>query len=112
MARETAYSACRDCAQPGFGGPGESRFTAFDSLCQGDLCRDPGAPQVSINLANLTLFLRVSDLAFGGPSPALALERSYNQDDTQSGPFGIGWSFNLGESIAKTSDGTLVLRRG
>ena len=43
--RTTAFSACRDCSQPGFGGPGENRFTAYDSAGGG----------VFVNLSNLTL---------------------------------------------------------
>ena len=105
-------SACRDCAQPGFGGPAENRFTAYDALCRGAACREPGFPQVFINAANLTLFVRVTDLAFGGPAPALVLEHSFNGDDTRGGVLGIGWSFSLGDSITTDSDGSLVLRRG
>jgi YD repeat-containing protein len=108
----TAHSACRDCAQPGFGGPSENRFTAYDSICRGDACRVAGFPQVLVNTSNLTLFVHVTDLAFGGPAPALALDRSYNLDDTHAGPFGPGWSFNLGESLTPDTDGSLVLRRG
>jgi YD repeat-containing protein len=105
-------SACKDCAQSGFGGPGENRFTAYDSLCRGTACRDSGFPQVFVNAANLTLFVRVTDLVFGGPDPALTLEHSFNMDDNGSGVLGIGWSFSLGDSITTNPDGTLVLRRG
>ena len=110
--RVAAPGACRDCAQPGFGGPAENRFTPFDAICRGVACRDAGYPQVYINAASLTLFVRVTDLAFGGPAPALALERSFNMEDTRSGAFGIGWSFNLGDTLTPDSDGSLVLRRG
>jgi len=112
MVHSTARGACRDCAQPGFGGPFENRFTAYDSIYRGDVCRDAGFPQVSVNTSNLTLFVRITDLAFGGPPPALSLDRSYNLDDTHAGPFGPGWSFNLGESLTPDTDGSLVLRRG
>ena len=105
-------SACRDCAQPGFGGPAENRFTAYDALCRGAACREPGFPQVFVNTANLTLFVRVTDLAFGGPAPALDLEHSFNGDDTRSGALGNGWSFSLGDTITTDTDGSLVLRRG
>ena len=104
-----AHSACRDCAQPGFGGPGENRFTAFDPICRGEFCREPGFPQVFVNASNLTLFVRVSDLAFGG---GFAIERSFNMDDARSGPFGPGWSFNLGDTVTAEGDGSIVLRRG
>src|SRR5437667_329645 len=57
-----AFTACRDCALPGLGGPAENRFTAFDSLCRTAACREAGVPQVSVNLSNLTLFVRVTDL--------------------------------------------------
>jgi len=100
--RTTAQSACRDCAQPGFGGPAENRFTAYDVVGAGN-------PQVYVNLSNLALYLRATDLAFGG---GFALERSYNMDDTSAGPFGIGWAFNLGETLTADADGNLVLRRG
>ena len=112
MVQTTAHAACRDCAQAPFGGPGENRFTAYDSICHGDACRDTGFPQVFVNASNLSLFVRVTDLVFGGPAPALSLERSYNLDDTHSGPFGPGWSFNLAETLTPAGDGSLVLRRG
>ena len=111
MVQNTARSGCRDCAQPPFGGPAENRFTAYDAICHGDACRDTGFPQVSVNLSNLTLFVRVTDLAFGGAAP-LTLERSYNSDDPHTGPFGPGWSFNLAENLTPDPDGALVLRRG
>ena len=106
------FSACRDCAQTGFGGPGENRFTPYDALCRGAACRDAGFPQVFVNAANLTLFVRTTLLAFGGPAPALTLEQSFNMDDTRGGVLGIGWSFGLGDTLTADADGTLVLRRG
>ncbi len=96
--RTTARSACRDCAVSGFGGPAENRFTAYDAAGAG----------VWVNLSNLTVFARATDLAFDG----FALERSFNQDDTRVGPFGPGWTSNLGDSLTVDADGTVVLRRG
>jgi len=110
--RTTAPGACRDCAQMPWGGPGQNPYTAYDTFCRGDACGDPGYPQVSVNLANLTLFIQVTDLALGGPGTPFTLVRSYNSDNTQAGPFGIGWSFSLGDSLTTASDGTLVLARG
>jgi YD repeat-containing protein len=104
-----AFTACRDCAQPPLGGPAENRFIAFDNLCATAACRDAGVPQVSVNLSNLTLFVRVTDLAFGG---GFAIDRSFNQDSSAASAFGPGWSFNLGESIATGSDGGIRLLRG
>jgi YD repeat-containing protein len=106
------FGACQDCAQTGFGGPGENRFTAYDALSKGIVSRDAGFPQVFVNTANLTLFVRIADLAFGGPAPALTLEHSFNMDDTRGGMLGTGWSFSLGDTITTDPDGTLVLRRG
>ncbi|HXA51277.1 MAG TPA: DUF6531 domain-containing protein, partial [Candidatus Acidoferrum sp.] len=94
------------------GGPTENRFTAYDAICKGAACRDAGFPQLFVNAANLTLFVRVTDLAFGGPAPALALEQSFNMDDTGTGVLGAGWSFSLGDSLTPDTDGSLVLRRG
>ena len=108
----SGWSACRDCAQSGFGGPSENRFTPYDAVCRGPACRDAGFPQVFVNAANLTLFVRIADLAFGGPAPTLTLEHSFNMDDTRGGMLGIGWSFSLGDTITTDPDGTLVLRRG
>ncbi len=105
------YGACRDCAPAALGGPAENRFTAYDSLCAGESCRTPGVPQVFVNLANLSLYVQVTDLVFGGPAPGLSLDRSFNMDDTRPGPFGVGWSSTLGESLIRDSDGTLLLRR-
>ena len=110
--RGSGFSACRDCAQTSFGGPGENRFTRYDALCKGSACRDAGFPQVFVNAANLTLFVRVTDLDFGGPAPALTLEHSFNGDDSHGGMLGIGWSFSLGDTLTTDPDGTLVLRRG
>ena len=110
--RTTAQGACRDCAQVGAGGPTVNAFTAYDSLCQGTACAVSGLPQVFVNTANLTLFVRVADLGFGGPSPSLVLERSFTSDDAHSGVFGAGWSFNLAETLTVETDGTLTLRRG
>jgi YD repeat-containing protein len=90
----------------------ENRFTAYDAVCRGAACRDAGFPQIFVNAANLTLFVRITDLTFGAPAPALTLEQSFNMDDTRSGVLGIGWSFSLGDSLATDPDGTLVLRRG
>ncbi len=109
--RTAAQGACRDCAAAGFGGPGDNRFAAYDAICRGDRCLEAGFPQISVNLSNLTLYIRVTDLAFGGPSPAFSLDRSYNQDDTRPGPFGTGWSFSLGDSLTSNPDGSQVLRR-
>jgi YD repeat-containing protein len=67
---------------------------------------------VSVNLANLTLFVRITELAFGGPAPALALDQAFNQDDSSSGALGIGWSFSLGDRVVTESDGSLTLHRG
>jgi YD repeat-containing protein len=64
---------------------------------------------VSVNLSNLTLFVRVTDLAFGG---GFTIDRSFNQDDSRSSGFGPGWSFSLGESLTANSDGSITLRRG
>jgi YD repeat-containing protein len=108
----SGWSACRDCAQSGFGGPSENRFTPYDAVCRGSACRDAGFPQVSVNAANLTLFVRIADLAFGAPNDSLTLEHSFNMDDTRGGMLGIGWSFSLGDTLTADADGTLVLRRG
>ena len=110
--RGSVWGACRDCAQTGFGGPSENRFTPYDALCKGSACRDAGFPQVFVNAANLTLFVRITDLAFGAPTVTLTLEHSFNMDDTRGGMLGIGWSFSLGDTITADPDGTLVLRRG
>ena len=104
--------ACRDCAQPGAGGPASNPYTAYDTVCKGSGCRQIGFPQVSVNTANLTLFVHVSDLVFGGPAPALAIGHSFNMDDTGSGILGPGWSFSLGDTITPDPDGSLVLHRG
>ena len=64
---------------------------------------------MSVNLANLTLYVKVTDLAFGG---GFTIDRSFNQDDSRASGFGPGWSFSLGDSITADSDGSLMLRRG
>jgi YD repeat-containing protein len=112
MMRATAPGACRDCAQMGFGGPKEYRYTAFDTFCRGEACGVQGYPQLAINLANLTAYLQVTDLALGGPQLPFPLQRSYNSDNQQAGQFGIGWSFNLGDRLTIESGGTIVVIRG
>ncbi len=104
--------ACRDCAQPGFGGPAENRFVAWDAICRGPACREAGFPEIFVNTASLTLFVRVTDLAFGGPAPGLTMEHSFNMDDPHAGVLGAGWSFSLGDTLTPDSDGSLLLRRG
>src|SRR5947207_7415877 len=61
MVRTTAESACRDCAQPGFGGPLENRFTAYDAIWRGDSSSAAGYPQIFVNTSNLTLFVLFTD---------------------------------------------------
>ena len=96
----------------GFGGPRENRYTAFDTFCRGAACSREGYPELAINLANLTAYIKVTDLTLGGPGPPFSLERSYNSDNLQGGAFGVGWSFNLGDRLTTQSDGTLALTRG
>jgi YD repeat-containing protein len=91
------------------GGPTENRFTAFDTLCASATCREAGVPQVSVNLSNLTLYVKVTDLAFGG---GFTIDRSFNQDNASATGFGPGWSFSLGESITTGADGSILLQRG
>ncbi len=102
------WSACRDCAQPGFGGPLENRFTAYDAVCRGAACRDAGFPQIYVNASNLTLFVRITALSF----PNLLLEQSFNMDDTRGGALGAGWAFTFGDTLTTDADGSMVLRRG
>ena len=78
------WAACRDCAQVGFGGPRENRFTAYDALCRGTACRDSGYPQAFVNTANLTLYVKATDLLFGADATDLTVEHSYNMDDAGS----------------------------
>jgi YD repeat-containing protein len=107
-----AEAACPDCALAPLGGPAENRYTHFDAISTGEASRDPGFPRVYVNAANLTLFVQVTDLAFGGPSPTLTIEHAFNMDDTAAGLLGPGWSFSLGDSLVAQSDGSLVLHRG
>ena len=95
-----------------FGGPNQFRYTAFDTFCGSQGCGAPGYPKLAVNLATLTAYIEVTDLLLGGPQGPFKLERSYNSDNQQAGPFGIGWSFNLGDRLTIESDGTLVLVRG
>ena len=72
-------------------------------------------PQVFVNTSSLTLFVRVSGLAFGGVSgnsgPALVLDQAFNQDDAGSSTLGTGWSFSLSDRITTEADGSLTLHR-
>ena len=89
-----------------------NRYTAYDALCATDACRAPGSPQLFVNLADLTLFVRSTDLALGGPQPALSLEWSYNQESTATGALGRRWTFNLGDTLTPDAGSTMVLQRG
>ncbi len=93
-------AGCRDCAEGGPGGPGDYRYTIFDDACPA--CREQGQPQIFVNTATLALYVRVVDLTLG--DGVLTLERSHNLDDTQSGPFGPGWTFNLNETVTPDAE--------
>ena len=104
--------ACRDCAEGALGGPPDNSFTLFDAACATAGCREPGMPEILVNTATLNLYLRVVDLPFGGDA-GFGLVRSFNLDDNRGGPFGRGWSFNLGETLVVSDDRqTCTLRRG
>jgi YD repeat-containing protein len=85
---------------------------AYDAMCRGAGCAAPGYPQISVNLSNLALYVKVSDLVFGGPAPGFSLDRAYNMDSSASGPFGSGWTFALGDALTVNSDGSVTLARG
>ena len=107
-----AFGGCRGCAQAPLGGPAENPFVAYDSICRGVACSGLGYPQISVNLSNLSLYLKVVDLPFAGPAPGFALERVYNLDNPNSGTFGTGWTFNLGDALTVKNDGSIMLARG
>ncbi len=115
-AAESGFAGCRGCAQTPLGGPQDNPYTAYDSLCQGSLCSNPGYPQIAVNLSNLALYVKVTDLPFGGPGPSgnpgFSLDRAFNMDNGSSGPFGTGWTFSLGDRITANADGTVTLVRG
>ena len=111
-AAESGFAGCRGCAQAPLGGPQENPYTAYDSLCQGSLCATPGSPQIAVNLSNLALYVKVTDLPFGGPAPGFSLDRAFNMDNGSAGPFGTGWTFSLGDQITANPDGTVTLVRG
>ena len=94
------------------GGPAENPFAPYDSFCFAAGCTDPGQPQMLVNTSNLNLFVRVTDLVFGGPAPGLTLEHSYNSDAAAGGFAGNGWSFSLGESLTQATDSSWTLQRG
>lgn len=111
VAAQVGFGACRSCAQAPLGGPAENPFVAYDSLCRGAACTVPGYPQIAVNLSNLSLYVRVSDLPFGGPAPGFSLERSFNMDNTNNGPFGTGWTFSAGDALALNADGSITVNR-
>jgi YD repeat-containing protein len=81
-------------------------------MCRGSACGAPGYPQISVNLSNLALYVKVADLPFGGPAPGFSLERAYNMDNSSTGAFGIGWTFTLGDALTVNADGSVTLARG
>jgi len=62
-----------------------------------------------VNLSNLTLYVKVTDLAFGG---GFTIDRSFNQDDARSSGFGPGLVVLARDTITTDVDGSLMLRRG
>jgi YD repeat-containing protein len=80
-------------------------------MCRGTACSAPGYPQISVNLSNLALHIKASDLPFGGPAPGFSLDRAYNMDSTAAGVFGTGWTFALGDALAVSSDGSVTVAR-
>lgn len=52
-----------------------------------------------VNEATGEFFENYTDLALPGVGPAVAVSRGYSSQSTASGPFGYGWSSNLGMHI-------------
>ncbi|MHA3946548.1 DUF6531 domain-containing protein [Cellulomonas bogoriensis] len=65
-----------------------------------------------INTATGAFTEQFRDLAIPGVGESISLTRTYNSLDPRTGPFGPGWSFGYGASLAPDDDGYLVLRDG
>ena len=65
-----------------------------------------------VNTATGALMEKFADLSIAAPGQPIDLSRTYNSLDTASGPFGPGWSFSYGASLATNTAGELVFTDG
>lgn len=72
---------------------------------------EPWYPYVGgmVNLVTGNLYLSSSDFAFQGKGLSVGVSRSYNSLLASSaGPFGLGWSFNYGQSLTINTNGNVT----
>ena len=65
-----------------------------------------------VNTATGALMEKFADVSIAAPGQPIDLSRTYNSLDTASGPFGPGWSFSYGASLATNTSGELVFTDG
>ncbi len=62
-----------------------------------------------VNLVNGNLYATATDISFQGKGFTLAVTRAYNSFlASTSGPFGAGWTFNYGQTLAVNSNGNVT----
>jgi len=72
---------------------------------------EPWYPYVGgmVNLVSGNLYHRTTDIAFQGKGFTLAIVRSYNSmRATVQGAFGLGWTFNYGQSLTVNPNGSVT----
>ncbi|MHB0914897.1 MAG: DUF6531 domain-containing protein, partial [Thermoleophilia bacterium] len=80
------------------------------SLMGTDTCC--GSALDPVNTATGAFFYSQTDVDIQTKGLPLSIERTYNSNDQQDGPFGYGWSFNWQMDIMVESSGNAVVRRG
>jgi RHS repeat-associated protein len=61
-----------------------------------------------VNLSNGNLYLPLQDVYLPASRLPLKIERAYNSQSKEDGPFGFGWSFNYGVHIRLEAGGLVV----
>ncbi|WP_221392022.1 RHS repeat-associated core domain-containing protein [Dyadobacter sp. NIV53] len=79
-----------------FGPPSRSNPSAFVA--------DP------VNTATGNYFLQRTDFSLAGRGMPVVFMRTYNSQDTSSGPFGHGWTYSYNISLSQTADSLITIR--
>jgi RHS repeat-associated protein len=65
-----------------------------------------------VNTATGAMMEKFTDLSITAPGTPIDLSRTYNSLDTESGPFGPGWSFSYSASLVAAASGEMVFTDG
>ncbi|WP_380168902.1 DUF6531 domain-containing protein [Jannaschia sp. R86511] len=95
VAVESTYGTCATCPGAGTALSATGSLQAFRA--------DP------VNTATGSFVTHADDLAYPSAGIPLRLARTYNSADATSGPFGPGWSWNLGVRASVGADGSVTV---